>query len=116
MESCDICKIEHLTILVIKSDINSFDKKDLVTSRLIIWILQLVHFYSFTLGSLQKGSKRNWTLIIRFGDIESYVIHELIVFFVTNILAYFLMWILIIFMQTNELLILHEIECKLSIN
>ena len=55
-------------------------------------------------------------LIPRFGDIESQVIHELIEFFVTFILAQILMWILIIFIQANELLILHKIDCKLSIN
>ena len=47
MESCDVCEIKHLTLLVIKSDVHSIDKKDLIRSCLIYCILHLVYFNAF---------------------------------------------------------------------
>ena len=47
MKTSDISESEHLTLLIIKCDINSFNQKNLAVLVYALSILHLVHFYSF---------------------------------------------------------------------
>ena len=47
MKTSDISESEHLTLLIIKCDINSFNQKNLAVLVYALRVLHLVHFYSF---------------------------------------------------------------------